>query len=234
MLGAIGIFLVGMLSLYYSMGKISSKLQRILIIPALILCAFFGMANYSSIQENIEYEANKKDTRIRVIQKFKDIRTAQQAYRDANGNFASNFDDLVSFTKNGKVPIYKSIGAIPDSLNLEEAMELGMIVKMPEGMSDEEANAQGLIVRDTVYASVLQERFQNPKALAKRAFPLNLDSLKYSPYKGIFSLKTSSTEIIGGMRRATLLLQESNPYPGTDTLRIGSLTEAHLNGNWKE
>jgi len=234
LLGAIGIFLVGILSLYYSMGKISNKFQRILIIPAVLLCVFFGKANYDTIQENIEYEAIKKDTRNRVIQKFKDIRTAQQAYRDANGNFAGNFNDLVSFTKNGTVPIFKSIGAIPDSLNLEEAMELGMVVKMPDGMSDEEAAAQGLIVRDTVYASVLRERFQTPKALSKRKFPLNLDSLKFSPYKGMFSLEISSTEVTGGLRRPTLLLQESHPYPGTDTLRIGSLSEAHLNGNWKE
>ena len=233
--GSVGIFAVSLISLYYSMGKITYKIQKMLIIPLSICCVFFSYGIYQSIMGRINYDKQKEATRSRIIQKFKDIRTAQIAFKDANGVFTNDFNELNNFIRNGEIPIYKSIGSVPDSIEggYAEAMELGLIVKMPEGMTDAEAAAQGLIVRDTVYASVLEERFNTEKELSKRVYPLNIDSLKFSPYKGEFLMKTGKTEV-SGAQRPTLLVQETFPFPGTDTLMIGSLNEAHVNGNWKE
>ncbi|MEM7163385.1 MAG: hypothetical protein AAF487_13195 [Bacteroidota bacterium] len=235
LIGAIGVFGVGMLSLYYSMDKISAKTQKIVMIPALVLCAYLLFANYQTINENIVHKENLEDTRTRVIQKFKDIRTAQQAYKEMNGTYTTDFNQLIDFVKNGQFPIYKNIGSIPDSIDggFVEAMELGLIVKMPEGMTDEEAETAGLIVRDTIYASVLDEKFNTPKELEKRKYPLNVDSLRYSPYQGEFRMRSSQND----EGRPTLLVSESVPYPGSsfpDTLMLGALSQAHLNGNWKE
>ena len=166
---------------------------------------------------------------------MKDVRTAQHAFKDAKGTYTNNWSELIDFVKNGKVPIYKNIGSIPDSIEggLQEAIELGMVVKMPDNLTDEEASAQGLIIRDTLFASVQKERFETEKEQMKRKFPFNIDSLYLSPYKGEFKLQVGQAEV-GGVKRPTVLCKESHPYPGSDTLSIGSLSEAHTNGNWKE
>ena len=49
-LGAVGVFLVGILSLYYSMGKINTKMQKTLMIPAVLLCLVFLYGNVQSIK----------------------------------------------------------------------------------------------------------------------------------------------------------------------------------------
>lgn len=232
---AVGVFLVGILSLFYSMGKVSAKMQKKLVIPAIILSGVFLYGNVQSIKGKIAYEKERDHVRSQVIQKMKDVRTAQLAFKDAKGTYTSSWSELIDFVKNGQVPIYKNIGSIPDSIEggLSEAIELGMVVKMPIDMTDEEAAASGLIIRDTLYASVQQERFETEKELSKRKFPFDIDNINISPYQGEFSLQVGQAEI-GGVRRPTVLCKESNPYPGSDTLTIGSLSEAHTNGNWKE
>lgn len=234
-LASLGVFLVGLLSLFYSMGKIDSKMQKTLMIPAVILCVVFLYGNVQSIKGKIEYEKERDHIRAQVIQKMKDVRTAQHAFKDAKGTYTNNWSELISFVKSGEVPIYKNIGSIPDSVEggLQEAIELGLIVKMPDNMTDEQASAQGLIIRDTLFASVQKERFETEKAISKRKFPFSIDSLNLSPFKGEFSLQVGQATV-GGVSRPTVMCRESHPYPGSDTLSIGSLSEAHTNGNWKE
>ena len=234
--GALAVLITGVLALLYSMGYIKRGLQRILIIVMVLACVLFAYFNYKSINDKIAYLDDRAKYSEKVVQRLKDVRTAQEAYYDAKGTYSNNWDSLIHFVKNGQVPIYKSIGSIPDSvaeMGLQVAIEKGYIVSMPEGMSDEEAASSGLIIRDTLYVSVLEERFLTEEALSKRKFSFNIDSLKYSPYQGEFELKTGDVDL-GGVKRPTIVCIESQPYPGADTLMMGSLTEAHLNGNWKE
>lgn len=234
--GALAVILTGGLALLYSMGLIKKKLQRILTIVLVLACVLFAYFNYKSINDKIAYLDDRARFAEKVVQRMKDVRTAQEAFYDAKGTYSNNWDSLIYFVKNGQVPIYKSIGSIPDSvaeMGLQTAIEKGYIVSMPDGMSDEEAAESGLIIRDTLYVSVLEERFMTEEALSKRKFNFNIDSLRYSPYQGEFLLKTGDVEL-GGVKRPTVLCQESDPYPGADTLMMGSLSEAHLNGNWKE
>lgn len=234
-LAAVGVFLVGILSLFYSMGKVTAKMQKLLVIPALILSAVFLYGNVQSIKGKIAYEKERDHVRAQVIQKMKDVRTAQHAFKDAKGTYTNSWTELIDFVKNGQVPIYKNIGSIPDSIEggLHEAIELGLVVKMPADMTDEQAAASGLIIRDTLFASVQSERFETEKELSKRKFPFDINSLQESPYEGKFTLQVGRAEI-GGVQRPTVQCRETHPYPGSDTLAIGSLSEAHTNGNWKE
>ena len=65
------------------------------------LSIFFASQIYSSINGPIKFNQVKNDRYTQVIDRLKDIRTAQIAHKDVNGFYANNFDSLVSFIDNG-------------------------------------------------------------------------------------------------------------------------------------
>jgi hypothetical protein len=65
------------------------------------LSIFFAAQIYSSINGPIKFNRVKNERYSTVIDRLKDIKTAQIAHKDVNGFYASNFDSLVSFIDNG-------------------------------------------------------------------------------------------------------------------------------------
>jgi hypothetical protein len=65
------------------------------------LSIFFASQIYSSINGPIKFNQVKNDRYTLVIDRLKDIRTAQIAHKDVNGFYANNFDSLVSFIDKG-------------------------------------------------------------------------------------------------------------------------------------
>ena len=66
-----------------------------------VLSIFFASQIYSSINGPIKFNQVKNERYTKVIDRLKDIRTAQIAHKDVNGFYANNFDSLVSFIDNG-------------------------------------------------------------------------------------------------------------------------------------
>jgi hypothetical protein len=66
---------------------------------------------------------------------------------------------------------------------------------------------------------------------------VQVDKLWFNPLTGErFLLETDSTET-GGLTLSTVLVKDPTPFGREkvkkDTLRFGSLTEAHTDGNWR-
>jgi hypothetical protein len=68
-----------------------------------------------SIYLPIQFNKEKANRYSYVIQRLKDIRTAQIAYKAVNGKYTSDFDTLISFVKTGQFTAIKSIGNVEDS-----------------------------------------------------------------------------------------------------------------------
>lgn len=70
---------------------------------------------FRGINEPIKFNKEKAYRYGFVIQKLKDIRTAQIAYKSVKGSYANNFDSLIDFVKTGQFSLIKQIGNIEDS-----------------------------------------------------------------------------------------------------------------------
>ena len=66
-----------------------------------LLCIFFSYKIYDSINKPINFNEVKYNRYYDVIDRLKEIRTAQIAYKDVNGVYSNNFDSLVNFIDNG-------------------------------------------------------------------------------------------------------------------------------------
>ena len=63
------------------------------------MIVFFGYKVYNSINGPIEFNKVKNERYLKVIDRLKDIRSSQIAYKSVNGFYCDNFDTLVNFVE---------------------------------------------------------------------------------------------------------------------------------------
>ncbi len=192
---------------------------------------------WESIQKPIRFNKEKDRIEQATIQRLKDIRTAQLAFRSENGRFTGDFDSLITFLKTDSFSVVQAIGSVPDS----------MIEELGRKKAEQQALKEGLISRDTIRLSVMDSLFSE-------SYPI--DSLKFAPYTQgyqfelgagklqtaskvairVFEAKVPYDVLLSGLDRQLIInyketREKITGYPG---LRVGSLEEATNNaGNWE-
>lgn len=205
-------------------------------IDIIIKVALLGLIIFLSykivvgIKSPIDLE-NEKTSRFNLtIDKLKDIRTAQVAYRESYGNYTPSFDTLIDFIKTGDLRVIRAIGFVPDTLTEKKALELG------------------IISRDTFLVSVKDSLFKHLKypldsiryipSGTKKAFFMDTASVKTGSgvEVKVFEAAASYEDVLYGLDRQfivnTKAKQES--LKRDPVLRVGNLKEANNNaGNWE-
>ena len=152
-IGGAAIAVVGVVAILKIAGIITKSLSLVVTIVMVLGSAAMAYLDYTSIDSRLQYLKKKDMVAAQVIQRLKDIRTAEVAYYDAHVEYTDNWDELQSFVLTGEIPMIQAYGEKPDTLSEAEALEMG------------------LIVRDTVYKSVLESEFLSEAALKQRKFP---------------------------------------------------------------
>ena len=242
LIGALFLLASGVLALPSVAQKIGTKSRKILATIFFAFSLLLGFMIFSTVDDEIDFLAEKEKMDSEVIQRLKDIRTAQEEYMRENGQFTDNWDSLLAFISKPVIEVPWKSGDLADSL-LEKSPndQAAFIIHRDKlaslGLTLEQAINKGYSVRDTSYVSVFDQYF-NPEFREKKGLPpVNLDSLPFSPYSGErFILKTGLIEASGGVKQPTILVQDPTPFGREgvkkDTLRFGSMTESSTSGNW--
>jgi len=210
----------------------NAKKITLILIPINIILAFFV---YDSISSEIEFNKQAKERIAENVQKLKDLRTLQIAYKRENEVFADNFNSLLDFLENDSTTIIKSVGETPDSLINGQQI------------SDAQALEMGLISRDTLYVSAMESIFdKNYLRSRDNKYPFDLNTLSIIPFtekqynidanvieKGkvnvqVFEISAAFKDVFNSLDA------ENKKYDLNSLLKVGSMTEASLNGNWGE
>lgn len=184
----------------------------------LLIAAYFAYQDYNSVDSDLRFARKKQKIEALTIQKLKDIRTAEIAYRETYNRYMGDLDSLVLFVKTDSIVEIRAIGDKPDSLTTAEAIKLGVIS------------------RDTFKVAVIDAKFINipEAALKKRKFEFNPDEMIYAPFSGKkFLANAGVIEVSGGVKRFVFEVKDPEPI-AQPALQVGSMTEPHTNGNWKE
>jgi len=208
-----------------------AKQIALILIPINILLAYFV---FNSIDSEVEFQEVAKVRIIENVQKLKDLRQVQIAYKKANNTYANNFESLLDFLENDSISIIKASGETPDSLINNEQI------------SDEKALELGLITRDTSYVLASEIVFDTTyMASRNKEFPLNINKLITVPHSdAIYNIEAGQVEkgnvIVQVFEISTNygivftgLDAKNKSYELDALLKVGSMTEASLNGNWK-
>jgi hypothetical protein len=178
--------------------------------------------------ERFKTEVSKRNDAI--IEKLKDIRTIQVAYKGVYARYCSSFDTLAIFLEKGKLPLIKKEGNVPDTLTEAQALKMG------------------LVKRDTVYVSAYESLF------GSQGKKIDIQKLRYIPFSQNkeFEIKASSVnkgniqvpvfEVLAPydsyindmdeqlVRNLNVKAKDMDRYPG---IKLGSLNEPSTDGNWE-
>ncbi len=212
--GSLCILIVGVISLMYSLGKITKQLQTILTLGMVVISGVLIYQDVNSVQEDIRFAEKKKAIYAEVIQNLKDLREIQLTHKKIHGSFVKDMDSLMTFLHQGQLPIIKAIGSVPDTLSEAEALEMG------------------IIVRDTIMVPVIENLFLSEDSKKDRKFAFQPDSLPYAPYSGVKFKMNAGMIQSGGVNTPVFEIKDMKPFDRFDTLMVGSMTEATTSGNW--
>lgn len=217
----IGIVAIIVLAVYITKHpklKIPSQIVLLIVIIGLA----YGV--YESIMGPVRFNNEMKRRRVVVIERLKDIRIAQNAYRKVHKVYASDFDSLIHFLKNGQLILTKMNSTLPDSLS-----EIG----------DVEAIRLGYLTVDTTYVNAYESLFKGRENF-------NVDKLSYIPNSEGEKFKMDSGEIEKGKVQVPVfeVIAEKHTFlKGLDIgyvnnenvkdLKMGSMEEPSIDGNWE-
>tara|TARA_Y100000589_G_scaffold322350_1_gene355132 strand:+ start:214 stop:1095 length:882 start_codon:yes stop_codon:yes gene_type:complete len=251
LLAALSLIGVGVIALPEVLDKLDAKKYKSIMMAGVVLALGLGYAVIYSISEEIEFRETKQKVEAQTIQQLKDIREIQLAHKSVRGTYAPDFDSLAIFVHADVMPVTFNMGSFHDTLNENRSAELGYIIKRAdldsiaiglETTSDsllksiEEDNSPYKI-RDTLYTSFFAENFTDEARAGAKLPKFDLEAMSFNPRTGErFVMSTSAVEV-GGLWQPTIVVQDPTPFGREkvkkDTLRFGSLTEAHTDGNWR-
>ena len=230
----------------------SLKIALEVVLAALIV--FLAWVTVKSIQKPVNFN-NEVAARSQVaIQRLKDIRTLQVAFKSENGRFSPTVDSLKLFYNEGKMNIIMQIGSNDDSIavaNTEAIKKANRKLKPAEltAKLQEAYNNGQKVVFSTVTAIPVKDTLFNNRP------DFSIDSLKYIPFSGGQEVQMEATiKTVSGVQ--VPLFEARMPYralcKGLDNqlrinldaerkdqnkyegLQVGSITAPNNNaGNWE-
>ncbi len=195
------------------------------------LSIFFAAQIYSSINGPIKFNRVKNERYSTVIDRLKDIKTAQIAHKDVNGFYASNFDSLVSFIDNG---IFTLIEKRDSSyLQYDRTYRIDMLREVTV------VDTLGFVsVKDSLFGE--DERYKMmanvPIEGSDAKFSIQADIIDKNGYQvPVFEVKVKKDIILYDQNKD--LLEQENKVISVDGVNgseiiLGSMTEVSINGNW--
>ena len=233
-----------------------NKIVKI-IVEILLALAAVGLvyAIYSSVMKPVNFNKEKARRQEVAVQRLKDIRTLEVAFKGVNNRFTADIDSLINFYNTGKMDIIMQVGSNDDSLAVENTKRVKDKAFLK--LSKEEQNArlmelyrqgQKLVFSISTPIAVKDTLFNNRPDFCP-------DSLKYIPFSGKMPVETEAIiKTVSGVQvplfearmpwRALLKgmdnqlrinldaeCEAQNKYEG---LQVGSVTAPNNNaGNWE-
>lgn len=196
-----------------------------------LLCIFFSYKIYDSINKPLNFNEVKYNRYYDVIDRLKEIRTAQIAYKDVNGVYSNNFDSLVNFIDNGIFTLLEKRDS--SYLEYDRVYRIDMLKE--------------IVVIDTLgFVSVKDSLFKNNTSYKEMnkipikgidtVFEIDAKIIMINDYKApVFEVKVSKNIVLFDQDEDLLKLEnETISIDGVNGSEIvlGSLNEVSTNGNW--
>ncbi len=196
-------------------------IQVLLAIGVIVL----GYILVDSIMNPIRFDKEKNFRYEVCIQRLKEIRTVQEAYKSEYKKYTSSFDTLLQFAKFDSFRVVRQIGSLDDSA----------------------AVAEGRVYRDTVSVCVRDSLFARGYPIdSLRYVPFTKDA-QFHMEAGelltgskvtvqVFLCEVANDILLNGLDHQAIVnlndvAHQLERFPG---LRVGSMTEATNNaGNWE-
>ncbi|MBO5312076.1 MAG: hypothetical protein J6A91_08495 [Bacteroidales bacterium] len=211
------------------MNSILKKVLTYLILPACI--AGLAYALVASIMEPVHFEKHREYRKGIAVQRLKDIRELQVAYKNVNGKYTADVDSLIMFYKDGKMKVVMQIGSQDDSVAVAntKALKRRKPRIKPEEMLKLYNEGQSLVFKIENEVAVKDTLFNDRENFI-------VDSLAFIPFCGDSIIMASTVKKVSGVN--VPLFEASMPYKSllkglNNQLRINLDAQCEDQGKYK-
>ena len=197
-----------------------------------IASIFFAYKIYDSVSGPIRFNQVKNERYAKVIDRMKDIRTAQIAHKDVKGVFSNNFDSLIKFIDDGIFTLVEKRDS--SYLEYDRTYRIDMLKEVVV------IDTLGFVsVKDSLFKNT--DRYKNMayipvEGAGDKKFQIKAEIINKNGYKvPVFEVKVAKNIILFD-QDADLLKQENETVSvdgvnGSEII-LGSLSNVSTNGNW--
>jgi type II secretory pathway pseudopilin PulG len=196
-----------------------------------VVCIVLGYLIYQSVTGPIEFAKVKQERFADVIDKLKDIRNAQEAYKAVNGRYANNFQNLVTFVDTGEYVITQQRDS--SYMEFDPTYQIDMLKEVTI------IDTLGYVsVKDSLFKE--SDRYKSmmnvPYATNNETFTMKADFIEQSGYRApVFEAKVAK-DIILYDQPADLMARENAQVSVEEVngseIKVGSLSKVSTSGNW--
>lgn len=197
----------------------SNLLKIVLAVVVIVL----GYLLYASIMRPIRFQEKLISRNEHIVNKLKDIRTAQTFFKQFNNHYTSSYDSLFEFLRNGKIPVVKMVADPTDTTFTRTINDTIGFVS----------------IADSLYSKRPDFKMEDMAVIPfseGRKFEMKTDKIDKGgvivsvieilvPYE-YYLHDLDKQDVINLTERQKSI----NKYPG---IKMGSLTEASTDGNWE-
>ena len=211
--------------------ELTEKYRSQITYALFLFSAVLVFAIYNSINAPIEFNVVKNERYLKVIDRLKDIRNTQVAFKSVNGIYSNDFEELVKFVDSAQFTIVQKRDS--SYMQYDRVYRIDML--------------REVIVVDTLgYVSVKDSLFSNNDSYKFMAsipiegidekFKLKADIIDKNGYNvPVFEVRVSKDLILFDQNK-DLITQEKQTVSvdgvnGPDIV-LGSLSDVSTNGNW--
>lgn len=197
-----------------------------------IASIFFAYKIYDSVSGPIRFNKVKNQRYAKVINRMKDIRTAQIAHKDVTGVYANNFDSLVKFIDEGIFTLTEKRDS--SYMEYDRTYRIDMLKEVIV------VDTLGYVpVKDSLFKDT--DRFRNMafipiEGIEDSTFQIKAEVINKNGYKvPVFEVKIAKNVVL--FDQDDDFIKQENETVSVDGVNgpeiiLGSLTNVSTNGNW--
>mgnify|MGYP000654154679 CR=1 FL=1 len=194
-------------------------MRLIINLVLLALVALLVFVLISSIRAPIAFQAEKQKRVDAVVDRLKDLRKAQEIYRDVTGEFTNDYSELKNVLQTGKIMTVAVIGDPDDPNNSEISYDTTYVPAM------QSINEYGISLD-----SLQMVPYGNPGT----EFELFADTMTYQKtLVHVIEAKTTFNQFMGAEFSKEKYKKYDDRYNPKAPLKFGDRYTPNLTGNWE-
>ena len=190
------------------MNSVLKKVLTYLILPLIIVG--LTVAIVRSVMEPVDFNKHKAYRESVAVQRLKDIRDLQVAFKNVNGRYSPTIDSLKLFYNEGKMKIVMQVGSKDDSLMMAHTDQIKKKFRYLKGEKLAEKLNELYLAGDQNLVFQISHDIAVKDTLFRNRPDFNIDSLAFIPFSGDSVLVASTIKTVSGVK--VPLFEASMPY----------------------
>lgn len=178
---------------------------------------------YNSVMGPVQFKKEVDKRSDAVIQNLKDIRSTQEIFKNIHGGFTSSFDTLIDFLKTGEIPVVKMIPDPTDTTFTRNIRDTIGYIGVQDSLFGKRTGYNVENIKFIPYSK--NKMFQLDAGIIQKS-GVDVDVFECSAHYDTFLYDLDKQSVINLIASK----EQIERFPG---LKVGSMQEASIDGNWE-